>query len=284
VEHPCIFLTYILGNVTVSCLGNNQISGFQRMKFDVDDTIDFSNLVREGCRFRTVSISHLSEIAEEIKKWQDQKQFDQEFASQYLGRFSFFPPNELKTARSIIIVAMHRPPTRAVFHWEGVARSFILPPTYTAYDEKRIYVERLVAEAVAEDGYRVASSFLPLKLVAVRSGLVQYGRNNITYALGMGSFLRLTAVYSDMPCNSDDWQESMIMKRCDSCNLCRSACPTGAISTDRFLLHAEKCLTFHNEKEASIPFPAWIKLEWHNCIIGCMRCQAACPEIGRAHV
>ena len=30
--------------------------------------------------------------------------------------------------------------------------------------------------------------------------------------------------------------------------------------------------------EAKIPFPTWIKPEWHNCIVGCMRCQAACPE------
>jgi epoxyqueuosine reductase len=30
--------------------------------------------------------------------------------------------------------------------------------------------------------------------------------------------------------------------------------------------------------EGKIPFPAWIKPEWHNCIVGCIRCQAACPE------
>ena len=248
------------------------------MQIGVRNTTDFSNLTNEGCRFRIVSVSHLSEIEEEIKKGQSQNQFDVEFADQYFARFSYSPPIELKNAKSIIIVAMHRPPTRAVFHWKGIARSFILPPTYTAYDEKRVRVEHLVAEAVGKDGYGVASTFLPLKLVAARSGLVEYGRNNITYAQGMGSFMRLTAVYSDMPCESDSWQDSKVMLRCSGCNLCRDACPTGAISADRFLLHAEKCLTYHNEKEASIPFPAWIKPEWHNCIVGCMRCQAACPE------
>ncbi|HEX9261839.1 MAG TPA: 4Fe-4S double cluster binding domain-containing protein, partial [Candidatus Bathyarchaeia archaeon] len=74
------------------------------------------------------------------------------------------------------------------------------------------------------------------------------------------------------------WQKAKMMSRCHECNLCQKTCPTGAISADRFLLHAEKCLTYHNEKEAKIPFPKWIKPEWHNCIIGCMRCQAVCPE------
>ena len=69
----------------------------------------------------------------------------------------------------------------------------------------------------------------------------------------------------------------VVLERCKDCDLCQRACPTGAISSDRFLLHAEKCLTFHNEKDGKIPFPKWIKPQWHNCIVGCIRCQAACP-------
>ena len=94
----------------------------------------------------------------------------------------------------------------------------------------------------------------------------------------MGSFMRLTAVYSDMPCEEDQWQEARMMERCESCDLCRKACPTGAISPDRFLLRAERCLTYHNEKKGSIPFPNWIKPSWHNCIVGCLTCQRDCPE------
>jgi epoxyqueuosine reductase len=173
---------------------------------------------------------------------------------------------------------MPRPPTKAIFNWNGKKQSFILPPTYTAYDEKRIYVERLVAEAVGKKGFKIATPALPLKLLAVQSGLAEYGRNNITYVNGLGSFMRLTAVYSDMPCENELWSEPKMMKRCLNCNLCQNACPTGAIGKDRFLLHAEKCLTYHNEKEGKIPFPNWIKPEWHNCIVGCIKCQAACPE------
>lgn len=238
----------------------------------------FRNLTEENCKFRTVSTSHLPELQREIETRRDQGQFDLEFARKYLDRFKFTPPDELKDAKSIIIVAMPRPITKAIFTWKGKKRSFILPPTYTAYDEKRLHVERLVAEAVGREGYKIATPQLPLKLLASRSGLVMYGKNNITYTQGMGSFMRLTVVYSDMPLESDSWQDAQMMDRCGNCDRCQAACPTGAISVDRFLLHAEKCLTFHNEKEGKIPFPAWIKPEWHNCIVGCIRCQAACPE------
>jgi epoxyqueuosine reductase len=241
--------------------------------------IDFHNLTEENCKFRVVSTSgHLAELQREIENRRDQGQFDKEFAQQYLYRFKFTPPEELRPAKSLVVVAMPRPPTKAIFNWKEKKHSFILPPTYTAYDEKRLHVERLVAEAVGKEGYKIATPVLPLKLLATRSGLANYGRNNITYVQGMGSFMRLTAVYSDMPCESESWQEPKMTSRCKDCELCRRACPTGAIASDRFLLHAERCLTYHNEKEASIPFPEWIKPEWHNCIVGCIRCQAVCPE------
>jgi len=238
----------------------------------------FRSLTAENCKFRVVSTSHLAELQREIETRRDQGQFEKEFAQRYLCRFKFTTPDELKDAKSLIVVAMPRPITKAIFNFKGKKLSFMLPPTYTAYDEKRLYVERLVAKAVGEEGYKIATPLLPLKLLASRSGLVEYGKNNITYAQGMGSFLRLTAVYSDMPCESDSWQEAKMMERCRNCDLCQGACSTGAISQDRFLLRAEKCLTFHNEKEGKIPFPDWIKPHWHNCIVGCIRCQAACPE------
>ena len=241
-------------------------------------SIDFHELKAENCCFSVVSASHVPELKKEIETRRDQGQFDKEFAQTYLTRFRFAPPDDLKDARSIIVVAMPRPPTKAIFNWKGKKQSFILPPTYTAYDEKRLHVERLVAEAIGKSGYKIATPLLPLKLLAARSGLAEYGRMNIAFVQGMGSFLRLTAVYSDMPCESDSWQEPKIMSRCKDCDLCQKACPTGAISADHFLLMAEKCLTYHNEKESKIPFPNWIKPEWHNAIVGCIRCQAACPE------
>ncbi len=240
--------------------------------------VDFSALKLEGCKFEVVSISHLSELESEISASYQKGQYGDEFTQTYQPRFRFESPEMLKTAKSIIIVAMPRGPTKAVFNWKGEKKAFILPPTYTAYDEKRLHVEALVAEAVGSEGFKIASPSLPLKLLAARSGLAAYGRNNIAYVEGMGSFMRLTAVYTDMPPTGECWQQAKQLNACSNCRLCMNACPTGAITEDRFLLHAEKCLTYHNEKPGNIPFPDWIKPEWHNCIIGCIRCQAACPK------
>ncbi|MGD0449460.1 MAG: 4Fe-4S double cluster binding domain-containing protein [Candidatus Bathyarchaeia archaeon] len=240
--------------------------------------IDFAELTKEKCKFKVVSTRHLADLQREIENLIEQGQLDSEFVQQHLSQFKFTPPEELKNAESIIVVAMPRPPTKAIFNWNGEKQALILPPTYTAYDEKRLLVEHAVAKAVEKGGYKIATPNLPLKLLSVCSGLAAYGRNNIAYVGEMGSFMRLTAVYSNMPCEMDNWHEPEMMKACVNCNLCQNACPTGAISKNRFLLYAEKCLTYHNEKDGKIPFPKWIKPQWHNCIVGCIRCQAACPE------
>jgi len=91
----------------------------------------------------------------------------------------------------------------------------------------------------------------------------------------MGSFHRLIAFISDLPCPDGIWEESKMLEQCDQCNACMKACPTGAIAPDRFLLHGDRCLTFHNERKPA--FPNWIKPSWHNCLVGCLYCQKACP-------
>jgi len=127
---------------------------------------------------------------------------------------------------------------------------------------------------------------LPVKLLAVRSGLGAYGKNNICYVPGMGSFHRLVAFYSDLPCPEDNWQELQMLERCQNCSACVRHCPTGAIpsaqlrtgTSERFLLRAERCITFHNERAGDFPFPAWLDPSWHNCLVGCLDCQRICPQ------
>ncbi len=237
----------------------------------------FQPLKERGYSVSVVSTDHLLDLRREIEGRARHGEFDSEFYALRLAWFDFQIPKSLLNARSIIVVAVPRPQTRAIFSWNGRRRPLSLPPTYTSYDEIIEQVALQTAVALEQSGYHVAKTELPMKLLAARSGLVQYGRNNITYAPGMGSFLQLVAVYSDMPCSEDKWQEPTMMTACESCELCRKACPTGAIPSDRFLLHAERCIVFHNEKRGDIPFPAWMKSSWHNCVVGCFRCQRACP-------
>ena len=246
------------------------------MKRFVDELL--LHLAERGYQGRVVSIQRLRELQEEIEERYRQGLFDKEFYQERLASFDFQIPDSLPEAMSLIVVAVPRPQSQAVFTWNGESRALILPPTYVAYEETRKRVEDLLAGILDPKGYRIARTKLPLKPLAVRSELGWYGRNNICYVPGMGSFLQLVAVYSDLPCEKDDWREAQMMESCQNCHACRQHCPTGAIPSDRFLLRAERCIVFHNEKPGDIPFPAWMNSSWHNCVVGCLHCQNVCPQ------
>ena len=84
------------------------------------------------------------------------------------------------------------------------------------------------------------------------------------------------AFFTDLPCSGYTWRLPVMMKRCLNCKACLVSCPIGAIDKHRFLLHAERCLTFHNEHAGD--FPDFINPSVHHCLFGCMKCQNVCPE------
>lgn len=225
---------------------------------------------------RIVPIDHLTDLREAINSRCGHGLIDEALFRDQLTVFSFDPPFDLRSARSILIVAVPTPQMRIVFRWRGEPLPLIVPPTYVSYTPRTNAVQDVLQKWLREDGYHLSRPRLPLKTLAVRSGLATYGRNNITFVPGMGSFLQLVGAFTDLPCDSDPWRLPKALDRCGSCVACMRHCPTGAITEDRFLLHAERCLTYHNE--AAADFPNWIDPAWHHCLIGCMRCQTACPE------
>jgi epoxyqueuosine reductase len=239
-------------------------------------------LLREkGFQAEIVSVSHLQQLQKEIERLHSIGLLDDQFYKDRLDWFDFQIPENLPEAKSLIVVAVPRPQTRAIFIKNGRRLPLIIPPTYTADTDTKEQIEDFIAKVLGEWGYRSAGTALPLKLLAVCSGLARYGKNNICYVSEMGSFFQLVAVYSDIPLSVDFWQEAAMLERCEKCDLCRRACPSNAITRERFLLRAERCIVYHNEKSGDIPFPKWMDISWHNCIIGCMHCQRVCPENNR---
>jgi|GEM_PF-2138990 len=104
-------------------------------------------------------------------------------------------------------------------------------------------VQKDVIAAVKKAGYAIkAQQSMPLKRIAVQSGLAKYGRNNVVNVDGMGSWLRLAVFLTDIPIESDNWREQPVMSEiCENCDECIKSCPADAIPTDRFLLYSEKC-------------------------------------------
>lgn len=153
----------------------------------------------------------------------------------------------------------------------------LLPPTYFRY---RPTFEDLRQDLAANalPGARLEILNAPLKAVAARLGLVRYGRNNVTYAPGMGSYLQLCGFLTDAPFPRGDRngvQQPQPLAECEGCDACARACPTGAVGAGRFLLHGERCLTFANE--ISGDWPEWVPARAHHCLLGCLACQRACP-------
>jgi len=229
-----------------------------------------------GWKCRVIPSRHLSDLREVILGYYEQGLIDKELFRDQLNFLSFDPPADLPDARSIIILAVPTPQMRIGFRWQGKTVPVVIPPTYVSYTPRTLGVLTVLTSWLKENGYLLANQQLPLKTLAVRSGLAHYGRNNICYVEEMGSFLQLAGAFSDMPCDDDPWQEPKMIDRCNTCTACLRNCPTKAISKDRFLIRAELCLTYHNE--ASGDYPDWINPSWHHCLVGCMRCQSVCPE------
>jgi len=238
-----------------------------------------SNKIREvlkphGYQAKTVDIAHLPEVQKSVGSLVRQGFISKQLYEKW--HFYLKTNENLPQAKTIIVVAMPQPFTRLKFEWQGRIFPADIPPTYfTRADDSR--AEIILKGVMQPCGYQIVKAHLALKTLAVRSGLAEYGRNNISYVPGMGSLYQLIAFYSDYSCEEDSWRKLTIMKECNGCSLCRENCPTGSILADRFLIHAEKCLGSLNEKEPD--FPYWVKLQpdWPNALIGCMACQFVCP-------
>jgi len=233
----------------------------------------YDRLEKKGCRGKIVSIKHVEDLKKEIEKAYQSDLFDEGFYQKELTGFNFKSPKNFTEARSLIIVAVPQPLVRVIFNLEEEPFPCIIPPNYSHKADGR--AKNILESRLKTEGYHLRRARLPLKPLAVHAGLARYGRNNISYVHGMGSFLRFVAFYSDFPYPEDNWGELRIMELCDKCTACQKICPTMAIPSDRFLLRAERCISFFSETQGE--FPPWLEPSWHNCLVGCFLCQKVCP-------
>lgn len=227
---------------------------------------------------RTVSAHHREDMKKEIDALHaDGKLADIVYRS-YSRIFDCPMPKGYTESGSLIVAAVPRPQETIGFSWKGTIHRLLLPPSYIRYWEITEEVESLLNQKLNPHGYSAIFARVPQKIAAVRSGLAQYGRNNITYVPGCGSLHMLATFYSDMPCSHDVWQEPEIMPRCQTCSACAKSCPSNAISQDGFLIQQDRCITLYSGYSGGLDFPEWLEPSWVECLIGCMKCQRICPE------
>lgn len=222
---------------------------------------------------RIVSIEHIPDLRYAMEKHHEQGQFDDDLYNEWIAKFEFTLPEDLPNAKSILIIAAPQPQFQVTFSWNAESHSVIIPPNYLCYSDR--LAENIISRILGRENYVAANNLLPKKLLAARSGMAKYGKNNLVYVPGMGSFHRLIIFYCDLPYPEHTWQEMQMMGECRECEACLKGCPTGAISSDRFLAHAERCISFYNERAGG--FPEWIKPSMHNALVGCLYCQRVCP-------
>jgi epoxyqueuosine reductase len=229
-------------------------------------------------RHRTMSVEHLGEL----RAWFDQLDRAGKLSAHptyrsYVDGKTCTLPDDFKTAKTVIVAAVPVPLLRVAFHLDGGVIETMIPPGYYDAGIGADDVARaLRADVIREPRYRVErAKGVFLKQLAVRTGLAEYGRNNIGYVDGMGSFLALYAFLTDWPPSGDDWHDLRMMELCETCRVCMHVCPDGCIREENFVIDAGRCLPLYNEIEGV--FPDWIPARAHNSLVGCMRCQLPCP-------
>jgi epoxyqueuosine reductase len=245
---------------------------------NINEMIKLS-MSEKGYAVEIVSIEHLRDIQKDIEILKSS-----ELSSNLINLitndfYSLDLPDVPFKINSIIITASPKPLVRVKFNLKNKAVT-LLHHTYVDID-KTEDINQNLKELLNGKGYHLAeTASLPQKLLAVRSGLAKYGRNNLTYVEGMGSLQELSTFYSDIPCAEDNWHEIRQMDLCKACMSCVNICPTAAITKERYLIRAERCLTYLNEFvwPTVKDFPSWLDSSAHNCIHGCILCQTRCPQ------
>lgn len=212
-------------------------------------------------------LEDLKEEFREFAKRDDLNDFQKTLLNE---RYNLDPKTEFEP-KTLVLCAVPLKLYKAAFTEKGKRFESII--------DKGEDTEKVIAELSKDTPYRFYFDFwIPVKRMAVRAGLCEYGRNNITYAGEYGSLAVLYVFVSDMPCPEKYvWREVANMPECEKCTLCLQACPTGAISKDRFLIDNERCLSFWNEF-GTRPFPDWIPSDAHHRLTDCSICQKACPK------
>jgi len=232
-----------------------------------------------GYRVATGGTLVLEEVRRAFQGLREAGEIEAGFYRDNLEIFTYLDGVPLENPRSIILIAAPAPAYILTFVVDDKTVETILPPTYVRYRGMFTDIRDDLREALSGSVFRVELLNAPLKALGNRLGFLAYGRNNVGYIEGLGSYFQLVGLVSDMPIDEAGAPPppgDTLLPRCQKCRICAAACTAGAIEKERVLLHAEKCYTLFSESLS--PIPEGLKAPSPRCLIGCLRCQELCPE------
>ncbi len=252
------------------CLGGSRLFSLRKA------TADARAEAGHDFRYRTVSVRHIPEL----KAWMDRldkagKISRQKTFRSYIDYFEYAPPKTMANAQSLIVMATPLKISTIAFHVQGKKHAVMIPAGYVDDGLRLADYHNLVYEnQIVGKGQKLELAKLPMKQLAVRSGLAEYGKNNITFVDGYGSYHQLLAFYTEQRLD-DHWGRLKMLRLCKGCSICLKECPTRAIRKNEFIIDPEKCISLYNELPD--PIPAWVPAGAHNALVGCLKCQTNCP-------
>ncbi len=113
---------------------------------------------------------------------------------------------------------------------------------------------------------------LPERKLAVLSGIAWPSKNGNVFVDGLGSWVALGEIVTDLPLIGDAEPKH---SRCGDCRLCMEACPAGAI-VEPGVIDKSRCVSALTQSSGSIE--AALRESMGINIYGCDICQQVCPH------
>jgi epoxyqueuosine reductase len=241
-------------------------------------TVDPSQI--PAYKYQTLSVSRFPSLQSEFNAARNSSQLSRNkvFRDQ-INSLDLKLPGNFPNAKSVVVIAVYSKNMYANFQLDGSSHRVMIPFQYYNDDLNSETLKGVIQKDIIKTPGRQivdVSQYVPLKLLAARSGLGRYARNGLIFVDGMGSYNVLYAFLTDHTL-ADNWTNLDILNECNHCHACVQSCPTNCISRWGYgvSINIDKCLTLYNENLGE--FPNWILGSMHHALMGCMRCKSPCP-------
>lgn len=168
-------------------------------------------LTTQDIRYRLVPIERIQDLKKAFAYTLEHEIDCPEFV-EFISSINWYGAlNSFPEAKSILVASVYNPPGKVMFKKKDRDIEAIIPQGYIKFYPKQKALQKIITEILTPLGYRTERILLPVKLLAVCSGLAEYGKNNITYVEDFGSTHFLGAFITDMPSNDDFWSVPKVM-------------------------------------------------------------------------